>query len=375
MIDDLKYYVQGISGLKMGFEMKNIIKMLIIIVVMSVFTVKASAKEPDDYIKDFESVLPDGFENIVSDEPESALGPEALLLEIRAILNKRYSSAAAFFLSLVGALAFMSLSSLCPEGMRETAVKGVAMISAVFIGGVLVKMFAEISESLSSASAFFSSLIPIMSAITLAGGGVKSAAIGAMGMNTVLSLVGGGFTAVLTALCGFSLAMSLAAAVGGEGAVSISRSSRGLFLWFFGIATALLMATLSLQTLVSGAADSAAMRTAKYMAQSSIPMVGGTISASLSTLAAGLSYAKGIIGGGAIFVLLLIFLSPLIMLLLYRLALSFALSLSELLGITPAFSCFSSFRGAVDIIIAVYGLSAVLYIFEIILFIKSGLAL
>ncbi len=348
--------------------------MLIIVFVFSLFSINAEASEADNYIERFESLLPEGFGDILSDEPESRVGPEALIYEIRAIIEGKRTLVGGFFLSLVGCLLLMALAGLCPDRMKDGAERGVSLISALFIGGGLVSVFLDTSEALLSVNSFFSSLIPVLSAITLAGGGVKSAAVGAAGMNTVLSIVGGIFTATLSSVCGFSLAMGLAASTGGEGAGSIGRSSKNLFMWIFGIATALLMGTLSLQTLVSGVSDCAAMRTAKYMASSSIPIVGGTVSASLSTLASGLSYAKGIIGGASIFVILVLLLSPLLVLILYRLALSVSVSLAELLGIKAAANCFSSFRGAVDLAIAVYALSAILYIFEIILFIKSGVA-
>ncbi len=355
--------------------MKNIAKILIIIVIISFFTLDIAAEEPDDYIKDFEEILPEEYGDILSEGLESRVGPEALLYEIERILAGRGSLIFGFFSSLLGTLLFMSVAGLCPERLREGAVRGVSVISSVYIGSMILSLFAETRDALISASGFFSSAIPIMTLVTLSGGGAKSAAVGAAGMNTVLSIVGGLFTASLSALVGFSLAMGLSSAVGGDGSRAVLRSAKNLFFWLFGIGSALLMGTLSLQSFVSGASDSAAMRTAKYMAQSSIPLVGGAVSASLSTLASGLMYAKGVIGAGAVFVLLMLLLSPLIMLLFYRLSLSCALSLSELIGVKEAAGAFNSFRGAIDITIALYALSGILYIFEIILFIKSGVAL
>ena len=126
--------------------------------------------------------------------------------------------------------------------------------------------------------------------------------------------------------------------------------------------------------MIASSADSAAMRAAKYTA-GLIPVVGGTVSGALSTLAAGLSYAKGIIGIGAIAVILGMALSPLILLLLYRLALSISLTLSELLGAAVMAKALSAFRFSLDSLIAVYALSAVIYIFEILLFVKIGVAM
>ncbi len=355
--------------------MKKAVKMLMIVVIISAFTINASADEAEDYINDFEAVLPDGYENLLTGDTESLIGPEVLLYEIWAAVSDKGTLLVSFFFALVGSVLLMAAAGMCPEKMRGAAQRGVSVAVSLMIGASLASVLAETRQALISANSFFSSLVPLLSAVTLAGGGVKSAAVGASGMNLVLSLVGGVFTAGLSSLTGFSLAMGLASSVGGHGAQTVSKFSKGLFMWIFGIGTALLMGTLSLQTLVSSSSDSAAMRTAKYIAGTGIPMVGGTISSSLSTLAAGLSYAKGVIGGAAVFVLLLMFLTPLLLLLLYRLALWAASLIAELVGISSAVGCFGSFKGALDITLSVYALSSILYIFEIILFIKSGVAL
>ena len=146
-------------------------------------------------------------------------------------------------------------------------------------------------------------------------------------------------------------------------------------MWILGLGTAVLMGMLSLQTLISSSGDNAALRAARYMTTGLVPVVGSTVSASLSTLASGISYAKGIIGAGAIFIMLLLFLSPLCVVLSYRLILSVFITLSEFLDTGAASRSYTAFRSSLDTLIAVYSLSAVVYIFEIVLFVKSGVPL
>lgn len=352
--------------------MKKSFILLITVVIFKTFSISAEAKEPDDYITDFENTLPEEFGDVLEGELSERVGPEALFREIISVVEGKSSRIALFFTTLLGAVILSSVAELCPEKTREGAVRGVAVVNGLLVGGWLCGLLGEALSAISEAGGFFSALIPLFSAVTLASGGVKSAAVGAYGMNTVLAIVGGGFTAAISAISGFSVAMSLAFPLGGCGTASVSRSAKSMFGWLFGIATALLMGTLSLQSLVSGASDNAAMRTARYMASSVIPMAGGTVSASLSTLASGISYVKGIIGAGAIFVILLMLLSPLVMLLGYRLALSAAASVARLAGLSSSADSLSSFLGAIDLTVAVYSVSGVLYLFEIILFIKSG---
>ena len=354
--------------------MKKILKMLMIVVIFAVFSLNVSAKTADEYINEFEEILPDENSDVTDFVAEGG-GIDKLLSELVSVLGGKLPSVLLFFLSLIGIILIMSTLSFIPDGVRETAEIGVSVISALFVASSVVGVFSEVITALSEVNVFLSSAIPVMSVITLAGGGVKGAATQAAGMNLVLSAVGGGFGTALSLLCGFSLAMGLAASFGGEGNRAVGRYAKGLFGWVFGIATALFMGVLSLQTFISASSDSAAMRTAKYMASGTIPLVGGTVSASLSTLASGLSYAKGVVGASAVIVMLTILLSPFVITLLYRLALSVASGVAGLLGVRAAETGFSAFRSSFDLLIGVYGLSSVLYIFEIILFIKSGVAL
>ena len=101
-------------------------------------------------------------------------------------------------------------------------------------------------------------------------------------------------------------------------------------------------------------------------------MVGGTVSGAMATLATGLSYVKSVVGAGALAVLLSMLLSPFIILLLYRTAVSVAAGLSSYLGIKRAEGLLSSVRGAFDLYLAVYSITSVLFIFEIVLFMMSG---
>ena len=264
--------------------MRKLLKMSIILVIISLFTLPASAKEAEDYIDDFEDELPDGYENILSEGLPDRIGPKAILAEIGALLDGNSSRVGGFFLTLLGCLSLSFFADACPPGTREGVKRGISLISGVTVGGEVCRLLIEAASAQSAANRFFSSVIPIFSAVTLAGGGVEGAAVGAAGMNLVASVVGGAFAATLSLVAGVSVAMSLAACAGGSGSAAVNRSAKGLFLWIFGISTTLLMGTLSLQTMVSSAADSATMRTAKYMASTAIPVAGGIIPFSICAI-------------------------------------------------------------------------------------------
>ena len=83
---------------------------------------------------------------------------------------------------------------------------------------------------------------------------------------------------------------------------------------------------------------------------------------------------KGTVGGVSVAVILALTLSPLIMLLLYRLSVSVSLSLLKFSGSSGGVRCFSSVRSALDTLIAIYSMSVLIAIVELVVFIKGGAA-
>ncbi len=355
--------------------MKNTVKMLIVVVVIALFPLSASAKEPDDYINDFEKIIPEDTADRLSGDLTSAVGFDALVGEILSAFSERGSEIFSFLLMLFGsAILLFSVSMLSGElsGICEAAV-GTAVSLLVFerIGDI----FTEITESLSEISGFFSGFLPIATAVSAASGGVSTAAVQSAGMNITLWLLGGPGNALFISIVGFGLAMSLITALGDESALGVTRGVKSFFVFLVGTVSAVLGATLSLQTVVASASDSAAIRAARYAATGFIPVVGAAVSGSLSTLVSGLTYAKSMIGAGGVAVIVTMALSPLLMLLLYRFSVVAVTSFAEFCGRGNAVRIFSAFKFSLDSVIALYTMSVLIYIIEIVIFIKGGVSL
>ncbi|MBE6532273.1 MAG: hypothetical protein E7676_02040 [Ruminococcaceae bacterium] len=358
--------------------MKKLFVLLTIIVIFPLFSLQTYAEESvDKYISDFGELIPGEISSMLDDTGKlsESVGIEAVLRDIYLSLSGKKNEISSFFLSLLGISAILALPLGLNEKISSAVTVGIGVISSVLIFSSLSDLFLELGDTLLRVSELFTSLIPIMVGVTSLGGGAASATVQATGMYTTVSLVGRAASGLLLPIAGFGFAMSLISAFGNESVASIIKGVKSLFMWLIGILTALIGGTLSLQTMISAAADSAAMRAARYMASGLIPVVGATVSGALSTLAAGISYAKGIIGAGGIIAILSIVGAPLITLIAYRLALSVASMVAELCGASLAVRIFTSYRFSLDTLTAVYALSSIIYILEIILFIKVGVAL
>ena len=326
--------------------MRKIVLLLIIVVILPAFTLKSSAEDgADGYIYDFESILPEGLEGICDpDKIISSVGIDGLLSAIVYAISDGKADLSGFLLTLLGCTALISLSSLYRDRL-STQVQGVVgIICSVVVFGSVRPVIDSVSMGVSELSSFFASLIPITVGLTSLGGAVTTASVQATGMYTALSAVSGIGCRIFLSMSSFGLAMSLASAVGTDAISSVCKGLRALFNWVTGIFTALLTAAFSLQTLVASSSDSASMRAVKYAASGLIPVVGSTVSGAISTLASGVAYAKSIVGVGAVAVIIYMAISPLVLLLLYRLALSLSIILADFSGGGVASRIFTSYR-------------------------------
>ena len=358
--------------------MKKIVFLLSIVVIIGFFPIYSSAEESaDEYLSDFESILPEDMSGI--GEGGEALierfSIKGVLSEIFASITGESSEVLKFLLLLIGGVGVFSLASGCHADFVKQTEAGVGFVISLSIFPFISSALSAVKDSLSELNAFFGALTPIAVGVTALGGGTSAAGVQASGMYTAFAVIGGVGEGLFLSLSAFGLAVSSLSSLGNSSAMSVGKGIKGIFTWAVGIFTTLITAVFALQTLVASAADSAAMRTAKYMASGLIPVVGSAVSGALATLASGLSYAKTVIGGGAIAVILSLVIAPLVVLLLYRLALVIAANFSELLGAEIPSKIFTSYRFVLDMTVAVYVLSTIVYLFQVILFLRIGVAL
>ncbi len=354
-------------------------KLAVIFAVLLLFVlpVHASAKGAEEYISDFSSLIPEDMSDKLGDADAltGAVGFEAVISEIFDVLSNNGGALAAFLAMLIGLSLLTALSGTIEGALSGSVRSAVSAISAVAIFGGIFTLVKTASEALAEMTAFFEKLIPLFAGVTLAGGGVSSAGVGATGMSLALGVIGGFSGELLGSVVSLMFALGLISDLGGGGSAGLFKSAKGFFTCGVGILTFLLATTLGLQTVIASASDSMLMRSAKFTASGMIPIVGGSVSGAISTLASGLSYAKSFIGVGAVVIIGAIALAPIILMLAYRAVLSLSVDFLGFLDTGSGVRCFSSMLGALDCLIAVFSMSTLVYVFEIILFIKGGVAL
>ena len=350
----------------------------------SLFSVGAMAagesRVEDEYWKEFLNVIPDGVNGPQNEEQLlSGVGFDSLMSEIMSAVRIGSSSALSLFVLLFGISVIIAVSEVTPPfdnlSVNRHASAGITVISAVVIFGRIGPICFSVRDGIEQLSAFFSALIPILTAIMTAGGNISSAAAQSLNMNITLAAVSYVCSELLLPLSFalFSLAMASSVDCGAVGAVA--KSVKNLFMWILGIGSTVVIAAITMQSVVAGAKDSAYLRAARYAASGMIPVVGSTVSSALAALAGGISYVKTTVGMSAVLVIIILAVSPLINMLLHRLSFSLAISFLELMNASGGVRVFSAFRSAIDALLSVYVVSVIVYISEIVVFMKCGVSI
>ena len=349
--------------------MKRVLLILLPLTLFCLLPISASAEE--DYIGQFSDIVGD----MTYTDPDflsEALTIEKIFSDISDKAATTLLDIAPRLLTLLGLSVLSALATLYDGRYKEGVSFGISVVVTLTATCAVADVFLEITDSMSKISALFSSMIPLFSAVTLSGGGGYTAAGLSVGMASTVSLFSGIITPLFVSLLAAMLALSLLSPFGVGSVSALTQGVKRHTLLIITLVGAVLLGTVSLQTVFASARDNAAMRAAKHLAQTVLPVVGSTVSASLSTLWSGLALTKGIIGIGGILVIVGMLIGPLVTLLIYKLAIGIITAAEGFLSVSSPLSRISE---CLDMLIGVYSVSAVIYIFEIVLFINGGVNL
>ena len=328
--------------------------------------------EVDGIISDFMQTVPEGAPRIdgMSDVSE-AVSIKRIIGGIIDTLRGNSGELSRLLLTLVGIALMSSLASLGEGELAAFSSRTVGAVSSVMLFDSLVLLLKGASESLGQINSFFGAVIPVTVAVNSIGVSPTTSSTQAIGMGLTMSVYSFITSEVMTA---FVLAVFISSAASCIDPLfgRISRGIKSFLVTSLGIISVLVGATFSLGSVISSTADSAIVRGARYAISSSVPIVGNAVSGALGVAIGGVSYARGIVGGGAIAVILSLMLSPLILLFAYRVCLKAGAALAGICAPSGCEGMFTSFVGSLDTLIAVYSLSTVVYIAELVSFLKGG---
>lgn len=328
----------------------------------------------DKIVEDFADILPEGYEeNADIGSATESLGIKRILGSILGEIMDKKGDVISLLLMFIGVALLGSLASLYDTDTGAFSSRAVGCVCAALLFDRLSFLAVGTVESLGEIADFFRALIPVCLAVNSLGTSPTTATAQALGMGVTLSIYSHLASSLILPLVSAVFVSSAASSVDAVFG-RIAKGVRSIFLWVMGIFTALVGATFSLQSVISASADSALIRGARYAVNSTVPIVGGAVSGALGILTSGVSYARGVVGGGAVAVMISLILSPLVTLLLYRGCLKAGILFASLISSDGSAAVLSSFLGALDVLIAAYTLTMAVYVVEIVAFLKGGAA-
>lgn len=324
----------------------------------------------DGAIEDFYDAIPDSVDKVDGDSLET-LGVKHVLESVICAITDNSSELTSLLLSLLGVALLGGMSTLFDGELSSYTSRAIGGISAALLFERIFFLVDGAVATLGEVNTFFSAVIPISLGINSLGASPTTASVQAVGMGVTL----GAYSFICEKVLG-----SVVCAVFFTSALSsvdpilsrVSQSIRNLFMSLLGALTVFVGATFSLQSTIAAGTDSVAIRSARYAVSGAIPIVGGAVSGALGIVAGGVTYARGVVGGGAIAVVLSLLLTPLVTLLAYRMCLRIGITFCSWCSLDGCQGVLSAFSGALDTLIAVYSLTAVLYTLEFAAFLKGG---
>lgn len=326
----------------------------------------------EDILSGFSEAVPDG-ETVGNDLStiSGGLGIKGILEDVINAVRDGSGEIKRLLLTLIGIALISTLASLLQGEVATYASHGIAVIGAALLFERLIFLVQGTRSSLSEIGSFFGAVIPISLAVNSIGASLSTASTQAIGMGLTL----GAYSFIAESLLGVvACSIFLFSALSAVDPIfkEAAKGIKNLFLSLLGALTVLLGATFALQSTISSSGDSLAIRGARYAASSAIPIVGNAVSGALGLVSGGIQYARGVVGGGSIAVVLSLMTAPLVTLFMYRICLRMGIFFTSLCSIGGCEGVLNSFLGAIDVLIAVYALTGVIYITELVAFLKGG---
>lgn len=350
---------------------------LLLIFVLCLHTLAADYSTlPEEYVA-LESYIPEGLAQLLPDglfssDPQSV--SEALsvltsftgLLELILDVASLHLADSGLLLSSVCALLILcALMKVLGEAWGMGGMAGLAPRICLFcaVAGAGYAVVSDMVTFMSQLRVLMGGMLPMMSALYVLGGNVSRASVGNAVLGVWLNVCEQVCARAAPPLFGVCLALRLPQVF--DAPIDLSRLGDSLkkgYTTLLGVLAFVLTLCLSAQNLIAGRADSVAMRSGRYALGQMIPVVGGALSGSLDTLAAGVGLLRGVSGISGILLLLLLCLPMLAKVLILRALLNATGSMAHVLGCAVESALLSEAAGLLGYMAAAVAMCTAVFI-------------
>ncbi len=237
-------------------------------------------------------------------------------------------------------------------------------------GGVIFSAFSNTLSGLVGAiktvSGFMIGFIPIFAGLTVASGGAVSGSVMGGILMAAASAVSSLAAYWVLPLTGSYLAISVCSGISEElSSISLGDTVKKAALWGLSFVSSIFLGVLSVQSVVNGTADTVALKTAKFILGTSVPVAGGVLSEAVGTVSASVSLLRSTAGIYAVIAIAVIALPMVIELIIWRLMFLCLKSLGRIIGAKKTALLMDSVDSAAAILLGILLLCVALFIISL----------
>ena len=347
----------------------------------------AAGEEYRDFLQaippEVQELLPEGFLQSPLENAEGAVseasGIDRIFSTLASLTGLYIRGAISLLAKICGLLLLGAVLRVLGTGEQRGTQQAFgfcsALVLAVSVFALQRDVFGRMRSFFNTVRGLCTAFLPLMGTLYAMGGNLRAA----VANHGVLS----GFLVLLETFCagsvlpvaGVCLAFALIDALcGGVNLRPLAALIKRTYTLTLSFLMLLLCGVLGLQSTLTKASDSLALRTAGFAAGSFLPVVGGSISQTLGTVAASVEYLRAVAGSGAILVLFFAFLPTFLSLVLYRTAFLVGGAVAKLFGGEGEEKILTEFGSVYGYFLSVMACIFVMLVFSLTLFARTAAA-
>ncbi|MBS1382442.1 MAG: stage III sporulation protein AE [Oscillospiraceae bacterium] len=265
------------------------------------------------------------------------LSPSSLWNGIAVQMGRILSSARAQLFSILAVVLLCALLSVVSSGGGESLPFGLIANLTIFavLLDPLISCITVCASTLRSAAQFMLAYVPVYAMVAATGGAPATAGAYQMIVLAASQFSAQFSSATLLPLLQCYLVLSLAGGLGkNKGIRSLSSGVKKVVNWSLVLMMTCFAGILSLQSFLGAAADTAAVKTVKFLAGSFIPVVGSAVTDAWAALQGSVRIIHASVGSFGVAVAVCTFLPALITVTVLRAVVAFAATVGEMLSVS-----------------------------------------
>lgn len=337
--------------------------LLILLLVQPVCAQELTPPEAPDSVQDLMPVQTETF----------GQGLWKIVKDAVRILEPELAKAGAICLSLMATVLLISLL----HGSSEHITRILELGAALAIGALLLRSAGSMirlgADTVTELTEYGKLLLPVMTAALAAQGGTTSSAAlygGTVVFNTVLTSA---VSEILVPAVYIYLVLSIAvSAVGEDSLKKLGEFVKWLMTWFLKIILYTFSGYMSITGVISGTADSVAVKAAKMTISGMVPVVGGILSDASETVIVSAGVMKNAVGIYGLWAIAAIWISPFVQIGVQYLLLKATGALCAAFGVKRCSELIENFSSAMGLLLAMTGTVCFLILISTVCFMKGG---